>query len=569
MRCTRRRSVRSESDRRRHVTQPESLESLESRLVLSSGLPSYLAPWIPSDLPVTNPVTHQREMFSTASLHPNNPNSQLYTNEGKVVSGTDRAGDLWTITVHGPGKVIVTDTTPNDGVLDDDINTIQIVGSNPNTTYVTGEVRASATHLTTGTIPFNELLATSGVRSIELNGFTLTDQVSPAVDTPTGIFLLGGARVLSFNGILAQIDTSVTTTPYQIIEGTGSKALPFQPSIYVNNIQDIVFNSTATTVPTTPVTSPTVQFIINGTLQNFDIGAATQGPITAGYQFEFPVVGTTGRTAVQAGAVNNLTVHGSAVNFTVSRGAAPFTSQASGVKYLHKATFGGTSDAVALDVKGSIKRLEFERGLGNPSGVYTAYTSSGQALPATTYGSAQGSTGYPAAGYLGGVVSARHIHKLVVGAANTITQTAQNPLFVQSREQGFPSYQTSPGYALSNAVIATSGSIDSASIDGSLQNSEIKTGFNYVAYTQGLEGTRSASHIGKLEIHGSLVNSDVSATVRPVNGHYSRKTIVKGNGSITGTVTGQALDTGGTTGLGNTGAGVFAKHLKGRLPAVP
>lgn len=564
MRCTRRRSARTDSDRRRHVTQPE---SLESRIVLSSGLPAYLAPWIPSDLPVSNPITHQKEFISVASLHRSNPNSQLYSNEGKIVSGTDREGDLWTITVHGPGKVIVTDTTPNDGVLDDDINTIQIVGSNPNKTYVTGEVRASATNLTTGTIPFNELIATQGVRSIELNGFTLTDQVSPAVDTPTGIFLYGGARVLSFNGVLAQLDTSVSTTPYQIVEGTGSKQLPFQPSIYVNNIQDIVFNSTSTTVPTTPVTSPTVQFIINGTLQNFDIGAATQGPITAGYQFEFPVVGTTGRTSVQATAVNNLTVHGSAVNFTVSKSSQPFTEQGGGVNHIRKATFGGLSDGVALDVSGNIKKLDFERGLGNPSGVYTAYNSSGEALPATAYGYTQGSTGYPAAGMLGGVVSARHIHKLEVGAASTFTQTAQNPEFVQTREQGFPTYQTSPGYALTNAVIATTGSIDSATIDGSLQNSEIKTGFNYTAYTQGLEGTRAASRIRHLEVKGSLVNSDISATFRPANKHYSLRTGTAGNGSITGTVTGQAIDAGGTTGLGNTGAGVFAKHLKGRLPS--
>ena len=59
----------------------------------------------------------------------------MYTNNGKIVSGTDREGDLWTITVHGPGRVIVTDTTPNDGVLNDDINTIQLVGTNLTTTF--------------------------------------------------------------------------------------------------------------------------------------------------------------------------------------------------------------------------------------------------------------------------------------------------------------------------------------------------------------------------------------------------------------------------------------------------
>jgi hypothetical protein len=546
------------------VTQPE---SLESRVVLSSTLPSYLAPWIPSDLPVENPVTHRREFISAASLHPNNPNSQLYTNQGKIVSGTDRAGDLWTITVHGPGKVIVTDTTPNDGILGDNINTIQLVGTDPSRTYVTGLVRASATNLTTGTIPFNELLATSGVRSVVLNGFTLTNEVNPAVNTPTGVFLFGGVRVLSFNGILANLDQSVTTTPYQVVIGSGATPLNFAPSIYLNSIQDVVFNSTSTTIPTTPITSPTVQFIINGTLQNFDVAAISQGPFQGAFQFEFPVVGTTGRTAVQATAVNNLNVHGSAVNFTVSKAAKPFSFEASGVDYIRRASFGGVSDAVGLDANGPIGRLTFKRGLGNPSGVFTAQSASGQALPATIYGTPQGATGYPAAGNLGGVVSATHIRKLVVGPANQFTQTAQNPLFVQSRERGFPFYQASPGYALTNAVITTSGSIDSATVNGSAQNTEIKTGFDYAAYVAGLQGTRSASRIGRLRVNGSLVNSAISATFIPANHHYTRQTGTAGPGSITGNVAGSAFDTGGTTGLGNTGAGVFARHLRGRLPA--
>jgi hypothetical protein len=564
MRGTRRRSERSDSTRRRQRVQPE---SLEGRLVLSGALPAYLAPWIPSDLPVENPITHQREFVSVAGLQPNNPNSPLYTNNGKIVSGVDRQGDLWTITVHGPGRVIVTDTTPNDGVLDDDINTIQLVGTSLKNTYVTGLVRASASNLTTGTIPFNELIATTGVRSIELNGFNLTDQVSPGVTSPTGIFLPGGVRVLSFNGIIAQLDTSITTTPYQIVIGSGTAPLKVAPSIYVNNIQDLVFNSTSTTIPTAPITSPTVQFIVNGNVQTFDVAAATQGPITAGFQFEFPVVGTTGRTQLQAHGVNNLNVRGSAVNFTVSKSPHPFSFSGSGVNYLRKASFGGVSDAVGLDVNGNIGRLEFKRGLGNPNGVFTAITSTGQALPTTTYGSPMGSVGYPAAGDLGGVVSAKHIHKLIVGPANQFVQTAQNPLFVQSRERGFPFYQASPGYALTNVVVATSGSIDSATINGSLQNSEIKTGFDYSAYVAGLQGTRGASHIGRLRVHGSLVSSAISASFIPAKNHYTRETGTAGNGTIRGRVTGEALDTGGTTGLGNTGAGVFAKHLRGRLPA--
>jgi hypothetical protein len=566
MRCTRRRSDRSESVRRRQEILPE---ALESRIVLSSALPAYVAPWIPSDLPVQNPVTHQKEFINAASLRPNDPNSSLYTNNGKIVSGTDREGDLWTITVHGPGRVIVTDTTPNDGVLNDDIDTIQLVGTNPNTTYVTGNVRASSTELTQGTIPFNELIDTKGVRSIQLNGFVLTDQVSPAVDTPTGIFLFGGVRVLSIDSIVAQLNQTVISSPYQIIIGTGTTPLKVHPSIYLNDIQNLVFNQTGTIVDNsnTDITDPAVQFIVNGTIQNFDITAATQGPITAGYQFQYTVVQTTGRTAVQANAVKNLNVAGSAVNFTVSKAAQPFSSESSGVGYIRKASFGGPSDGVGLDVDGPIGSLKFKRGLGNPSGVATATTSTGQLLPATQYGYTEGSTGYPAAGDLGGVVSATTIHQLVIGPANTFTQTAQNPEFVQSREQGFPFYQANAGDALTNAVITTTGSIDVANINGSLLNSEIKTGFDYNAYVFGLQGTRGPSHIGHLNVNGSLVNSAISASVRPANNHYSPASGIYGPGKIRGVVTGAALSTGGRTGLGNTGAGVFARHLKGRLPA--
>ena len=61
-------------------------------------------PWIPSDLLVTNPITKERELFVARNqVNPYNFNSQGFSNQGKVVSGTDRAGDKWVITVHGPG----------------------------------------------------------------------------------------------------------------------------------------------------------------------------------------------------------------------------------------------------------------------------------------------------------------------------------------------------------------------------------------------------------------------------------------------------------------------------------
>ena len=53
-----------------------------------------------------------------------------------------------------------------------------------------------------------------------------------------------------------------------------------------------------------------MQFIVNGVIRNFDVVSATQGAVPAAYQFRFPIVGTTGRTAVQATAINTVNVSG-------------------------------------------------------------------------------------------------------------------------------------------------------------------------------------------------------------------------------------------------------------------
>jgi hypothetical protein len=432
---TRRRSDRSGPARRSHSYSPE---LLESRQLLSTAVPNFLSPYIPSDLLVTNPITHQREPFSVRQLvQKGNPNSPLLSNQGKVVTGKDRQGDEWTITVHGPGQVIVTDTTPNDGSLDDDIATIQIINSDPRRTYVTGNVIASARVVTDGTVKFARLIATSGVKAIDLNGFNLTADVSPATNLQPGIFLYGGVERLSFHDILALIDTAANSPPYQIVIGDPTTPLTVKPSIYLDSIFNSVFDSTSspsdwtpTTIPTGPLTTPSVQFSINGVVQNFSIVSTTQspvppvyqiqtkngtttvwsgvpasGPVPPAYQFFYNVVGTTGRTSLQATAVNHLNVVGSANNFTVQRDTTPFGSSLSGLKYLRRARFGGNADAVALDVNGPIGKVQFNRGLGNPSGVFTAKvpiptTSSGQSqrsdlLPASIYGIPLGSTGYP------------------------------------------------------------------------------------------------------------------------------------------------------------------------------
>jgi hypothetical protein len=581
------RSGRSDWARRRLVSAPEALESRE---LLASGVPAYASPWLPSDLFVTNPITHQRELINSSQLvNQNDPNSPGLSNEGKIVTGQDREGDKWTITVHGPGQVIVTDTTPNDGALDDDIDTIQLINTNPQTTFVTGNVISSnlvpivdnvslqdITFTTPnaqgnasgspieppdGVVLFNQLIDLDGVKSIELNGFSLNRNVTPAVTSQTGIFLYGGVGVLSFDDIDATIDTSVNTTPYEIVIGEPNTPLKVQPSIFINHVFNLVFDGAAqSSPPTTPVTSPSVEFMINGVVRDFDMIASTQPKIVAGLEVDFPTVGTTGRTSIQATAVNTLTVHGSARNTTLSRSPTPFSSEASGLNYLKKATFGGTADGVGIDVNGKIGKLTFKRGLGNPTGVFTGTAPNGLLEPTTNYGVPPGSTGYPAAGDLGGQVRAKSIKKLTVRPANVLVQTAQDPSLVQSQAQGYPTYVSSPGYSLTNAVVTTAGSIGSVSITGTPLNTEIKSGFDLTSYKAGLEGTRKPSTINALRVKGDLVNTPVSATFRPLNNQYGHNN-TPGHGQIEKLVSGKNIDTDGKTGLGNTGAGTFARKI--------
>jgi hypothetical protein len=143
-----------------------------------------------------------------------------------------------------------------------------------------------------------------------------------------------------------------------------------------------------------------------------------------------------------------------------------------------------------------------------------------------------------------------------------LTQTAQNPDFVQLGIQGYPTYVASPGYSLTNAVVTTSDSTGKVSITGTPLNSEVKTGFDFPSYVAGLEGTRKGSSIKALRVRGDVVSSDASATFRPANNHYDLFTGTAGPGRIRVSSTGHNFDTGGTTGLGNTGAGAFARVIR-------
>lgn len=590
MRFHRRRSDRPDSARSRPGS---SIETLEGRTLLTHQGLALFSQYAPSDLSVFNPITHEPSRYSVKHQLSNNPGTQseLLGNEGKIVSGKDRRGDEWTITVHGPGTVIVTDTSPNDGSLDDNLDTIQLVGTDINRTYVTGTVVGSFRAPSNSTMPFNRLIDTSGVRSIILNGFTLAQTVSPVAGLPnnlnTGIFLTGGVRDLQFHDISAPIDVSTSDAAINIVIGDPSTPLKVQPTIKLDHIFNTVFDSTALSPPAnTPVTTPSVNIIVNGEIKDLSFISTTSDIVQPAQQFQFPTVATTGRTSVQAIAIHSLNVAGAATNFTASRSPAPFQNGFTGLSRLDRAHFRGPTDAVGLDVNGPIGNLTYDKGISNPTNLFVGTSAAavpagspdgttpvntglpavtGPSLPATRFGTPLDQTSYAGAGFVGGQVTATRIGRLRVYPANTVLQTPSNPDFVQLYRQGNTAYFPRKGNALTNALIVSSGNIGKVQIVGDAQNSEVKSGFHYNSFAAGLEGTRAPSRIGPLRENGNLVNGVTSATYRPFMHFYGTSADTRGPGRIRGrfNVNGSLINTGGITPLNNVGAGFYAKSKRG------
>lgn len=513
-------------------------------------------------------------------------------NDGKLVSGKDREGDEYTLVVHGPGVVIVTDATPNDGVLDDDIDTIRIYGSDPRKTYVTGQVTSSARVITDGTVKFNHLIAESGAKSIILNGFNLTNTVpAPYVDQPLNvgpeIYLPGGVSFLQFNNVEALIDPSQNDQPFEIVIGNPNTPLRQSPKIKIGSVFNTVIDSTLTPIPNgIAQTDPTVNFIVNGRAGKIELVSATKRRVdNAGQEFNEPVVSTTGRTAFRAMSAGTFKVYGAARNVTLSRAGTPFQPQTgepgvpaptavptqpfqggfSGLSRLRKASFGGPTDAVGIDVQGPIGKLKYRRGMGDPTG----------ALPgATNLGYNEAQRGYASFGYLGGLVRAKNgIKKIGIAPANLELQTPQDPDFMQLDRKGSTKYFSRPGHAMTSAAIVAGQSIGDVHIVGTSQNSQIAAGFDYEAYVQGLEPTRGPSRIRRFKQRGSLIDSVVSASQTPGPDNIyetvedAENDNVIGPGRIKGKLQqGQRYFVGGTTALGYFGAGVYARRKSGDLP---
>ena len=555
-----------------------------------------------------------------------------YQNEGRDISGQDRQGNRYHLHLSGPGEIIVTDVTPNDGVLHDNINTITLIGTNSTQSVLTGTVEQSfnqpsspALLSTLGQVYFNALVVDQGVKSIILNGFVLTDTITPpgsattsplesALNQTTGINLLGGVGLLEFEGIDGRFPTpnpansafvtlnpSMTSDPIDINIGNATTPLTVQPDIRIDHIYNTSYDSNAFsqdtstglinagTIPTGPLTTPTISLVVNGEIKSFDVVSISQEPnlatltpdlnqqllttptqfiptSNAALEYQYPIVGTTGRTAVQTTAINHIKTAGSVTNVTFSKAIQPFQNSLTGLDSVGYVQFGGQTDAVGIDSQGNIKLLKFEKGLGNPTGLSSN---------PIYYGTPTSAYGYAALGQIGvQVVTEGTIGQLVAGPNGQFLQTSQNPSQIQAGLAETELTVSRAGQAVTESLVAAGGSIGKIHIVGDLTNSEIKAGYNYYAAIGGSEGVSGTSTVGPLTLRGSAVDSVISASYRPNDGIYGNGNDTAGDGTITGAVAGQFVQTTtGKTVLGNKGSGIFARtknvavHPKGSNPA--
>lgn len=590
--------------RRQRIRAQASIESLEERVVLSAT-PLHPSYWAISGHPHRYLYHDQGPVTFDPRHMPSDRAVSILDNDGKVISGTDREGDRYTITVHGPGSIIVTDTTPNDGVLDDDIDTIQLVDTDINKTYITATVSSSAKQRTDGQIYFNRLIGESGARSIILNGFSLARTRTPGVQLlqDPEIFLPGGVGELSFENIFADIDLAqptgyaLNTKPFQIVIGDPTTPMTVKPTIRIASIFNTVYDSAynaarveGTQVPDPqpntlppfpgPQTNPTVEFIVNGELHGLEFLSATMSPQDNGSDYnQFTTVGNTGRTAVRANGIQNLNVRGSAKNFTASRGRQPFADGFSGMNYLGNARFGGTADGLGLDVNGPIRSLQFSKGLGSPidnrlnSPISTQRNGANLGRPGYL-------RGYPTAtdpsnpntGGYGGLITATDIGHITAGSAETIGIRPNDRLAQQKYSTNRQAYLARPGNAFTSTAIAAQGSIGGMRVIGDLSNSEVDAGFDYQSFVNGLDPERAPSTVGPVDVAGSTIDSVVTATYGPgPDKIFGTSDDRVGPGAITGKIQGRSYIDGNQatstpTILGRQGSGFFAAQKSRKLP---
>ena len=434
-------------------------------------------------------------------------------------------------------------------LLDDDINTIQLVGTSLKSTYVTGNVIASNTIPANfnGSNPLDRRTARScstsssllsGVKSIELNGFDLSDQVTPAVTSTTGVFLYGGVGVLSFDSIDPAAGhgghhDSVPDRHRRRDHAAQGEAVDLPQQHHQPGLQQLDVTTTTRRRRRRPRRSRRRRssFMINGVVRNFDIISAGQGTVPAGYPGLVPAgrddgpdvgAGDGHRQPQRARVRQEPDGVASAGAVLVGRQRAQIPEEGDVRRQCRRRRHRR---------QGKDRQAHLQARTGQPQRRLTRVeASNGLLLPQTNYGHPELRPAIPAAGDLGGQIRAKSIKKLTVRPANALVQTAQNPDFVQLQEQGTRLYVASPGYS-HHQRDHHDDRIDRPGQhhrDPAQHRDQDRLRLHVVSWT-GWREPEAPAQIGLLKLKGDLINSTGLGLVRPGQQSLRRRTGTNGS----------------------------------------
>ena len=263
-----------------------------------------------------------------------------------TVSGTDTAGDQWTLTLKGKGTIQVVkqdDSTGSPGALNSatEIKSINLSGTDPNHSVLTETVKKAAG--SDGRVFFDELNVSTnksfktgvglGILAINMPDFWLGFTGS-AVSTSTGqplaeINIPDGVQSLRFGGVDATkfFGTDATTSPLE--DGQNDQFLvnlgipvAHGTSIVVDKVVSASQAATAstTTTPNSP-TQKSVIFDVAGRINLFQAneidGSTTNAPALQSYTGGTIVASFADPSSAITGELGYVRVGGNATNFSV------------------------------------------------------------------------------------------------------------------------------------------------------------------------------------------------------------------------------------------------------------
>ena len=298
------------------------------------------------------------------------------------VSGVNTAGDQWTLTVLGKGKVQVIkqpDSTGQPAALDSrtEIQSIVLSGTDPTQTRLVEKVTPAAG--SSGRIYFQNLIERPnrsdrtgnalGVLAINIPHFYMADTEAAPSTTATGprgvINIPDGINSLRFGGV----DTTVsfaTGAGVPLSQNGVSDQFQVRLGVPIANGTDIVVNSitsngqaavAASGSNTTPQpTQDSVVFVVSGRLNLFQAneidGNTTVAPTTGGFSNGTVVTSLPDPTSGLIGQIGFVRVGGNATNFSV------VTSSQIANFYV-----GGETNNVNVLAPTSIRDMYFGRGV--------------------------------------------------------------------------------------------------------------------------------------------------------------------------------------------------------------